>query len=148
VLTKKQRKAEKKLAIQMIKRTEAESQKKLKNKMKNEKRKLKQKKKSEDTTDSETKKSEDPADSSEPDEFGDLRPAAGPTNTGGTTGVPLPPLTAGPQERTAHELPQCWKTTRMKTLTNQTSLETCVTNCGPDRNREQYSQTINVHQRD
>jgi hypothetical protein len=87
VLTKKQRKAEKKLAIQMIKRAEAESQKKLKNKKKNEKRKLKQKKQSEDTADSETKKNEDPADSSEPDEFGDLRPIAAPTTNGGTTGA-------------------------------------------------------------
>jgi hypothetical protein len=36
----------------------------------------------------------------DPDEPNDriLCPAAGPTNNGGTTGVPLPPLTAGPQE--------------------------------------------------
>jgi hypothetical protein len=87
VLAKKQRKAEKKVAIQMIKRAEAESQKKLKNKKKHKKRKLKQKKKSEDTADSETKKSEDPTDSSEPDEFGDLCPIAAPTANDGTTGA-------------------------------------------------------------
>jgi hypothetical protein len=62
-ITKKQRKFRKKLAMQLLKRTEEEIRKKLRNKKQNEKRKLKLK----------NKKNEDLKDKEEPEEFGDLR---------------------------------------------------------------------------